>query len=89
MPSSIFEKAAELDNKRRLYGLGKLHLRRDPEYYNPNKAVDYLTIAAKGGHDYAAYTLGKLFLKGEDVPKNVDYALRWLEEAVEKRKPAR
>ena len=79
-----FEKAAELDNKDALYGLGKLHLRKDPEYYNPNKAVDYLTIAAKGGHDYAAYTLGKLFLKGEDVPKNVDYALRWLEEAVEK-----
>lgn len=79
-----FEKAAELDNKDALYGLGKLRLRRDSEYYDPNKAVDCLIEAAKKGHDYAAYNLGKLFLKGEDIPKNVDYALRWLTEAVEK-----
>ena len=43
-----FEKAAELDNKDALYGLGKLHLRKDPEYYNPNKAVDYLTDSGEG-----------------------------------------
>ena len=65
-----FEKAAELDNKDALYGLGKLGLRKDSEY-NPNKAVDYLTTAAKGGHDYAAYTLGKLFLKGVKMSRRM------------------
>ena len=76
-----FEKAAKLDNPDALYGLGKLHLRKDSEYYNPPKAVDCLIEAAKKSHEYAQYTLGKLFLKGDEVPKNVDYALRWLEEA--------
>lgn len=29
----------------------------------------------------AKYRLGKMFLRGEDVSENVDYALRWLEES--------
>ncbi len=79
-----FEKAVKLDNADAFYGLGKLYLLKDSEYYDPKKAVDCLIEAAKRGHEYAQYTLGKLFLKGEEVPKNVDYALRWLNEAVEK-----
>lgn len=79
-----FEKAAKLDNPDALYGLGKLFLRKDSEYYDPNKAVDCLLQAAQKGHEFAAYALGKLFLKGDEVPKNVDCALRWLEEAVGK-----
>lgn len=79
-----FEKAAKLDNADAFYGLGKLCLIKDSEYYSPPKAVDCLIEAAKKGHEYAQYTLGKLFLKGEEVPKNVDYALRWLNEAVKK-----
>lgn len=79
-----FEKAAKLDNADAFYGLGKLYLIKDSEYYNPTKAVDCLIEAAKKGHDYAQYTLGKLFLNGEEVPKNVDYALRWLDEAAKR-----
>ena len=79
-----FEKAAALDNPDAFYGLGKLYLKKDSEYYSPPKAVDCLIDAAKKGHEYAQYTLGKLFIKGEDIPKNVDYALRWLNEAVNK-----
>lgn len=78
------EKAANFDNPDALYGLGKLFLRKDSEYYDPNKAVDCLLQAAQKGHEFAAYALGKLFLKGDEVPKNVDCALRWLEEAVGK-----
>lgn len=78
------EKAANFDNPDALYGLGKLFLRKDSEYYDPNKAVDCLLQVAQKGHEFAAYTLGKLFLKGDEVPKNVDCALRWLEEAVVK-----
>lgn len=84
LAKQYFEKAAELDNPDAFYGLGKLYLIKDSEYYDPNKAVNCLIEAAKKGHEYAQYTLGKLFLKGEEVPKNVDYALRWLEEAVKK-----
>ena len=76
-----FEKAAKLDNPDALYGLGKLFLRKDSEYYDPNKAVDCLLKAARKGHEYAAYTLGRLFLKG------VNRALHWLNEAVKKENP--
>ena len=79
-----FEKAAKLDNPDALYGLGKLFLRKDSEYYEPNKAVDCLLQAAQKGHEFSAYALGKLFLKGDEVPKNVGCALQWLEEAVVK-----
>lgn len=62
-----FEKAAKLDNPDALYGLGKLFLRKDSEYYDPNKAVDCLLQAAQKGHEFSAYALGKLFLKGDEV----------------------
>ena len=68
-----FEKAAKLDNPDALYGLGKLFLRKDSEYYDPNKAVDCLLQAAQKGHEFSAYALGKLFLKGDEVPKNVGH----------------
>ena len=82
-----FEKAAKLDNPDALYGLGKLFLRKDSEYYDPNKAVDCLLKAARKGHEYAAYTLGRLFLKGDEIPKDVNRALHWLNEAVKKENP--
>lgn len=68
-----------------LYCQAKELLDRNGENYNPQKAVELLIDSADLGNTVAKYQLGKLFLKGEDVPKNVDYALRWLEDAVKDR----
>ena len=55
-------------------------LDRESEDYDPDTAVDLLIDSAKLGCDVAKYRLGKMFLRGEDVTKNTDYALRWLED---------
>ena len=57
-------------------------LDRESDAYDPNTAVELLIGAAELGCGVAKYRLGKMFLRGEDVPKNVEYALRWLEESV-------
>lgn len=64
-----------------LYRSAKAMLDRKSDAYDPNTAVDLLIEAAGLGCGVAKYRLGKMFLRGEDVPKNTDYALRWLEEA--------
>ena len=65
-----------------LYRSAKELLDRESDAYDPNTAVDLLIEAARLGCGTAKYRLGKMFLRGEDVPKNIDYALRWLEESV-------
>lgn len=65
-----------------LYRNAKAMLDRKNDAYDPNTAVDLLIEAAGLGCGVAKYRLGKMFLRGEDVPKNIDYALRWLEESV-------
>ncbi len=65
----------------RYYRQAKELLNRKSEDYAPNRAVDLLIESAKLGCDVAKYRLGKMFLRGDDVAKNADYALRWLEEA--------
>ena len=60
------------------YKKAKDLLGRDNEDYNPNTAVEFLIESAKIGCGVAKYRLGKMFMQGKDVPKNVDYALRWL-----------
>lgn len=65
-----------------LYRNAKELLDRESNAYDPNTAVDLLIEAAGLGCGVAKYRLGKMFLRGEDVPKNIDYALRWLEESV-------
>lgn len=65
-----------------LYRSAKALLDRESDAYDPNTAVDLLIEAAGLGCGVAKYRLGKMFLRGEDVPKNIDYALRWLEESV-------
>lgn len=64
------------------YKKAKTLLNRDNENYDPNTAVEFLIESAKLGCGVAKYRLGKMFLQGKDVPKNIDYALRWLEESV-------
>ena len=78
-PPPVKEKRASMW---KLYRQAKELLDRDSEDYDPDKAVDLHIDSAKLGCDVAKYRLGKMFLRGEDVPQNVDYALRWLEDAV-------
>ena len=70
-------------NKWQLYRMAKEHLDRDGDCYDPRKAVEYLTKSAKQGYTVAKYMLGKLYLRGEDVPKPMLHALHWLESAVQ------
>lgn len=65
-----------------LYHQAKELLDSDSEDYDPDTAVDLLIDSAHLGCDVAKYRLGKMFLRGEDVTKNIDYALVWLEDAV-------
>jgi len=52
-----FEKALELENVDALFGLGRLYLKKDYEFYNRDKAIDYLTQASEKGHAYATKLL--------------------------------
>lgn len=74
---------ADKDNKWSQYRAAKFMLDRDGDHYDPKKAVEYLTKSAKQGYTVAKYMLGKLYLKGEDVPKQMLHALHWLESAVQ------
>ena len=85
--SDNFTEKTESSEKWRLYALVKRLLDRETEYYNPSEAVHCLIQAAMQNLSVAKYRLGKLFLKGEDVPPNSTYALYWLEEAVKDDNP--
>ena len=45
------------------------------------RAVEYLTTAAELGNQYAQYTLGKLYLAGEDVEQDREQAYSWFRQA--------
>ena len=47
------------------------------------KAVEWFTQAAEDGNPYAQYMLGKLYLEGEDVPKDEETAVYWLAESAD------
>lgn len=78
---------ADKGNKWSQYRAAKFMLDRDGGHYDPKKAVEYLTRSAKQGYTVAKYMLGKLYLKGEDVPKQMLHALHWLESAVKDDNP--
>lgn len=65
------------------YRKAKAKLQKESDEYDPHGAVELLMESAKLGNPIAKYQLGKLFYQGEHLPKNIDYALRWLEEACE------
>ena len=84
-PMDEYEKTvadADKGNKWSQYRAAKFMLDRDGDHYDPKKAVEYLTRSAKQGYTVAKYMLGKLYLRGEDVPKQMLHALHWLESAV-------
>lgn len=64
------------------YFTAKALLERDSENYNPKKAVGFLIESARLGNTVAKYRLGKMYLQGNEIEKNIPEALYWLEEAV-------
>ncbi|MPN31032.1 hypothetical protein SDC9_178503 [bioreactor metagenome] len=45
---------------------------------NAEEAAELFTKAAEQNNSFAQYRLGKLYLLGEDVPKDVETAIKWL-----------
>lgn len=78
---SVITKKEKTSLMWKYYSDAKKLLDRNNERYNPTKAVELLIESTKLGCGVAKYHLGKMFLRGEDVPMNIYYALRWLEES--------
>ena len=73
-----FEQAArELPDAQ--YALGKLLLADDVEIHDREQGIRWLTQAAEGRHEFAAYRLAKEFLKDGNTAE----ALPWLAESAE------
>lgn len=66
-----------------LYRQAKECLDKESLDYNPEKAVELLMESAEYGNSIAKYKLGKMYLLGLDVPKNITAAIVWLEDAID------
>ena len=66
-----------------LYRQAKECLDKESHEYNPDKAITLLIESAEYGNSIAKYKLGKMYLLGVDVPKNITAAVVWLEDAIE------
>lgn len=63
------------------YDWAKACADKDGENYNPEFAVKLFTEAANGGITVAKYKLGKVFLNGDGVGKDIPKAIEWLKQA--------
>ena len=72
-----FQKSAEAGNDCSAYALGKLLL----EQGKFSQARIWLQKAAMQKNQYAQYRLGKLLIGADDVPKDVDAAIRHLKDS--------
>ena len=63
------------------YDWAKACMDKNGENYNPEFAVKLFTEAANGGITVAKYKLGKLFLSGDGVEKDIAKAVEWLKQA--------
>lgn len=63
------------------YDLAKACTDKNGEEYNPEFAVKLFTGAANGGITVAKYKLGKMFLNGDGVGKDIPKAVEWLKQA--------
>ncbi len=75
------------NDMRRQYIRGRDLLNQESEDFDPEEGIRWLTLSAMQGFDVAMYRLGKLYLQGELVEKNIGEALRWLWEADAKDNP--
>lgn len=64
-----------------LYDWAKACTDKNGENYNPEFAVKLFTEAASGGITVAKYKLGKMFLNGDGVGKDIPKAIEWLKQA--------
>ena len=63
------------------YDWAKACMDKNGENYNPEFAVKLFTEAANGGITVAKYKLGKLFLSGDGVEKDIAKAVEWLKQS--------
>ncbi len=66
-----------------IYAWAKALLDKESEEYNPDRAVELLKEAALRGNSIAKYKLGKMYLKGEEIEKDIAEGLRYLTESAE------
>ena len=50
-------------------------------------AIRFFELAAQNGSEYAEYQLGKLYLFGQEVERDLSLALRWLDAAADHGNP--
>lgn len=77
------EKKSRKDYKTawQFYDWAKTCTDKNGEEYNPEFAVKLFTEAASGGITVAKYKLGKMFLNGDGVEKDIPKAVEWLKQA--------
>ena len=77
------EKKSRKDYKTawQFYDWAKACMDKNGEEYNPEFAVKLFTEAANGGIAVAKYKLGKMFLNGDGVEKDIVKAVEWLKQA--------
>lgn len=57
------------------YALGKLYLSDDSEVHDVEEGIRWLKAATQNGSDYAAYRLGKEYLRGKFVEQDEEQAV--------------
>lgn len=67
------------DSDKKLYWHGKRLFQEG----NISEAMECFTMSAEQGNTYAQYRLGRLYLDGTEVDKDIDAAVHWLSKAVE------
>lgn len=77
------EKKSRKDYKTawQFYDWAKACADKNGEEYNPELAVKLFIEAASGGITVAKYKLGKMFLNGDGVEKDIPKAVEWLKQA--------
>lgn len=77
------EKKSRKDYKTawQFYDWAKACADKNGEEYNPEFAVKLFTEAANDGITVAKYKLGKMFLNGDGVEKDIPKAIEWLKQA--------
>lgn len=73
-----FKIAAEKDDPYAMYSLAKLYLGGEIPMQK-DEALSLLEKSAEFGNTVASYTLGKLYLFGREVERDIDKAKEWLE----------
>ena len=65
------------------YRMAKKCLDENSDEYSPEEAIEWLYRSAEQGYDIAMYKLGKMYLQGDVVNKDVSRAIFWLQQADE------